>query len=315
MSKRFLLLLLQNILIFSLVCSQTKPIRSELSLLTDNDVFFSTDYYYSAGQEIAYKNYINPNSGFQDLLCKSDTTKLVLILRGGIKMFTPRKTGQTDIKKKDRPYAGYDYLNVGVVKFTKQNQGSAFNIEIGLVGTASGVDRIQSNWHEFWHLRPFYGWEGQISNEVVLNLNYSFLKAWQISKGFDIVNNSSITGGTGSNKLSQDFSFRLLRFNPLKESNFCGTVLGPSSNRKEFYLFGGIGLDYVISNIFLEGSLFENRISPLTYPAEPFVFRQNIGLMFSAPNWFCSAKINHLSKEVSEGLDHTYGSINLGFRF
>jgi len=152
----FLFLLLFVLISTSAIC-QSKVYKNELSLLTDNDVFFSTDYYYSAGQEIAYKNYINPNSGFHDLLCKSDTTKLVLILRGGIKMFTPRKTGQTDIKKKDRPYAGYDYLNLGVVKFTKHNQGSIFNIEIGLVGTASGVDRIQSNWHEFWHLRPFYG--------------------------------------------------------------------------------------------------------------------------------------------------------------
>jgi hypothetical protein len=130
------------------------------------------------------------------------------------------------------------------------------------------------------------------------------------------VSSSKIIVGTGANKLSQDFTFRFLNFNPLKSSQFShARVSSKPSKKKELFFFGAIGIDYVASNIFIEGSLFAEGKSALERKALPIIFRQQVGVMYSSTQWSFSATANGLTKEVENGVDHLYGSVEISFRF
>jgi lipid A 3-O-deacylase len=296
--------------------SQSRLYSKEFSVLTDNDVFFFRDYYYTAGQDLAYKKLVDSTSHLFKTLAKSDTSKILLTYKFGIKLFTPRGISQTEISQMDRPYAGYDYLSIGIKRFDLVDRGFSFSMDLGLVGESSRLGQVQSWWHKILKLRAPKGWALQIRDEVVFNFNYRYWKSWRLKTKFDVVSTSSINAGTASNKLSQDLTFRVLNFKTLKESNFSGSFLSKNSRKSgEIFFFGGIGFDYVVSNIFIEGSLFCNDKSPFVVDALPIIFRQHIGLIYSTPKWTYSSTITHLSKEVAGGIDHVYGSLDIGFRF
>ena len=288
----------------------------EFSVVTDNDVFFFKDYYYSAGQDLVYKKLLSPSSTLHKSLSTNDTSKIILTYKAGIKIYTPREISQTEISKMDRPYAGFEYVSLGVTRFTKINRGSSFAVDIGLVGKATGLGQFQAWWHKVLQLRTPRGWAYQINNEVTVNVNYQRWQAWRLAKKIDLVSTSNVFAGTASNKLTQNFTFRFFDFKSLKNSILSHSFLSSQPVAKsEFFLFGGVGGDYVASTIFIEGSLLESNPSPYTLHARPFIFRQQVGLMYSTPTWFYSSTVHHLSKEVADGLDHIYASADIGFRF
>jgi lipid A 3-O-deacylase len=298
------------------VFSQSRSYNKEFSVLTDNDVFFFRDYYYTAGQDLAYKKLIDSTSHLFQTFAKSDTSKILLTYKIGIKLFTPKGISQTEISQMDRPYAGYDYISIGIKRFDLVDRGFSFSVDLGLVGESSRLGQVQSWWHKILKLRAPRGWASQIRDEVVLNVNYKYWKSWRLKNKFDVASTSSVNAGTGSNKLSQDLTFRILNFKTLKESNFSGSFLSKNTRKtEEVFFFGGIGFDYVVSNIFIEGSLFNKNQSPFVLDALPIIFRQHVGLIYSTPKWSYSSTITHLSKEVAGGIDHIYGSLDIGFRF
>lgn len=290
--------------------------KREFSVLTDNDVFFYKDYYYSAGQDLAFKTLLGSNSRLKKAFSNSDTSKVILIYKAGIKIYTPHDISQTDLKRTDRPYAGWDYVSVGAMHFNKADRGFLFNTDLGIVGKASGMGQFQAWWHKVLGYQIPRGWNYQIRNELVINLNYLYWRSWALAKKIDLVSTSDVALGTGLNQLSQDLTVRFLNFRSLKYSTFSRAILSSKAMAtKEFFLFAGLGIDYVASNIFIEGSLLEGNKSPFTLRALPIVFRQKIGAMYSTSVWSYSITANHLSREVSDGIDHFYGSVDIGFRF
>lgn len=288
----------------------------EFSVLTENDIFFFRDYYYSAGQDLILKKLLSANSTVYKCLSPNDTSTIILTYGLGIKIYTPREINQTEISKMDRPYAGYDYLSIGFNRFNKSNCGFSLKFNAGLVGSKTGLGQFQAWWHKTLQLRSPTGWSKQISNEVVINISTNYWHSWKIRKSVDLVSSTLLTVGTASNKLSEDVTFRFLKFKSLKYSNFTGSIL--LTNQKsdpEFFFFGGFGVDVVASNIFIEGSLFDKKTSPFVLDAIPFLFTQKFGFMYSTFKWSFSSTAHHLSKEVIGGIDHYYGSIDIGFRF
>ncbi len=298
--------------------SQSKnnlPTR-EFSVITENDVFFFKDYYYSAGQDLVYKKLLSPASSLYKALSNNDTTKIILTYKAGLKIYTPREISQTEISKMDRPYAAYEYLSIGITRFTKINRGYSFAIDVGLVGKATGLGQFQAWWHKVLQLRTPRGWGYQINNEITVNVNYQRWQALRLTKKIDLVSTSNVYAGTASNRLTQNFTFRFFNFKSLKNSNFTHCFLSSQAIVKnEFFLFAGLGADYNASNIFIEGSLFKNNVSPYTLDALPFIFRQQLGLMYTTPTFFYSSTMHHLSREVADGIDHFYASFDIGFRF
>jgi lipid A 3-O-deacylase len=291
----------------------------EIELVAENDIFFYEDYYYTAGQDISYRRLVRPSSWLFKSFTgkKKDSAKVIVQYHGGIKIFNPFDIDAATPAGMDRPYAGWTSGSAAVSTFRSPHAGNHYELETGVVGEISGMERLQLWVHKITNYDPPSGWPYQIHNEWVVNTYYSHMHEWVLSKGADIVSQSLVQAGTGGNKFSQDVTLRLIHFNPINNSAFTQSRLtwNSSGNQKnEIFLFVGGGADVVATNIFIEGSLFKNNPSPFTVQAIPVVFRRTIGLMFSSRRISLSATIYHLWREVPNGRVHDYASLRLGVR-
>lgn len=289
---------------------------SEISITIDNDIFFFIDRYYSAGHEITYRRLLSKEQFLARWFDRGNqSSKWIASFGMGNKIFTPEKVKFANPVNMDRPYAGFFYGSISLSHLKGQSSVSSISLETGLVGEKTGLGQLQTWWHERTGFQEPRGWDSQIANEVIFNMQYKFQRGINITKKVDLVSTSLLSAGTGSNKLSQDFTLRLFRFNPLTRSVFSNSLLGnDDSTRQELFIFLGGGFDYIISNIFLEGSLFD-KPSPFTVEATPWVFRGNIGLMYARNRGSFSVYLNNVGKEMLNGLRHNYVRFNFSHRF
>lgn len=290
-----------------------KRTTHEVALAIDNDIFFGHDRYYTAGHLLNYRRLLKPRRAADEL---SRASKTILGFQLGNKIFTPKRTQFVNPINMDRPYAGFDFICASILHSKYKGSLSHVGIELGLVGKVTGVGKMQQWWHKKTGFSEPSGWDSQIANEFVVNTKYQFQKNFSIIKSVDIVSTSGFYLGTGSNKISQNLTLRFLDFNSIDQSTFSNTRLSHNYGtvKKEFFLFLGGGVDYVMSNIFLEGSLFNDR-SPFTVHAAPWVARSNAGLMFAKDKASCSISVNTTSKEMQQGSWHKYVSLSFSTLF
>ncbi|HZX73329.1 MAG TPA: lipid A deacylase LpxR family protein [Cyclobacteriaceae bacterium] len=299
-----------------------RGLSRQLSLSTDNDFLLLTDRYYTFGMDLEFNSLLRPESRFYKWIARqSDSAKVRMNYHYGNKIFTPNDIETWQTKYMDRPYAGWNFVQVGMTVYNKHNVGHDFGIEVGLIGEISGMGQFQRWWHELINIYPVNGWDSQIANEVVVNLHYNYTRDWKITRWIDLVSISKIVVGTGANRLGQDVDFRFFKFNPINNSAFTNSRLSwskktkPYSYQQEAFLFAGIGGDYVASNIFIEGSLFKNNPSVYTLQAEQFVFTARAGFTYSRQILTYSFGWYHLSKEIKDTRRANYLSLSMSARF
>ncbi len=318
------IILIISILFYSKSCfsfsraDTLKTLTNEIGLTVDNDIFFFIDWYYTAGHELAYRKLLNNEKSLVKWFNRKNiSSKVISSVKFGNKIFTPKKTKFVNTQNMDRPYAGYTYVDYSISRLRKLSSISSLEVELGLVGRATGLGQVQQWWHKQVGYEEPRGWDSQISNEVVFNINYQFQKGVKISNDVDLVSNTGLFVGTASNKMSQDLTIRLVDFSPLTQSVFSNSLLGYDGDRdkEEVFLFFGCGVDYVVSNIFLEGSLFNDNPSPFTVDANSWLFRRNFGIMYARKRGSFALSIINMGKEMKEGIRHSYVSLRFSQRF
>ena len=128
--------------------------------------------------------------------------------------------------------------------------------------------------------------------------------------------------GNGQNKLNQEVTLRMGKFNPLNNtsminsrvSNLVPQLGAYPKNGEEAFVFYSINANYVLSNILIQGSLFNNE-SPHTEDIHNLVFVQRWGFLYS--NYYVTFFFTfyRVGKEVVGGRSHRYLNLNLAFRF
>ncbi len=286
----------------------------EFALTVDNDYPYMTDQYYTAGQDLSYRFLLNSKIPF---LPSSDSSKAIFSLHHGNKVFTPKNVDTPDVRYMDRPYCGWNFISAELLHFNQKDAGNLLALQVGVVGTDSGMGQVQQWWHKAIKLYSIEGWNSQISNEVVVNASFNHTHGFKLIKGIEFVSASGAVVGTGSNRLSQEFTFRLFRFNALSQSSFMNASLsnGSLKNRSELFLYASFGGDYVMSNIFIEGSLFKSNPSTFTTSINPWIFTQKIGVQYSNRKISFGLAMIHLSKETELVSTHNYASASLSYRF
>ena len=161
------------------------------------------------------------------------------------------------------------------------------------------------------------GWNSQIANEVVFNSIFKHMQGFKISRNAEFISSSGAWLGTGNNRISQEFTLRLIQFNPLNESSYTNASLnnGASNRKPEFFFFASVAGDYVISNIFIQGSLFKDNPSPYTTSINPFLLTARAGLQYSDRRISAGLSWVHLSKETKLVGVHDYASASVAYRF
>lgn len=285
----------------------------EISLTHDNDFLLITDQYYTAGLDLTYRHVLQQNS----FLKQTDSSKLVTYFRLGNKMFTPKVIRTADIQSMDRPYAGWIFMNAGITRYKNERTADQLEFEVGLIGESSGMAKLQMWWHKKLGLLVPRGWASQIRDEVVINLNYQYAKQVVLTNGIDLMLKSAAYGGTGNNRLSQQIVLRAGDLNPLNQSVFFNGRVGSSrvKHAKEFFFYIGFKIDYVFSNIFIEGSLSESNPSPLTEKIVPLVTKNTYGVMHASNNSSFVFGVTFLSKEIERAQKHVMMVIMYAHRF
>jgi lipid A 3-O-deacylase len=298
------------LLIAGTTCAQS-PSR-EVALSVDNDYPFMTDQYYTAGIDAGFRFLVRSRI---PILHKNDSSKAIFSINAGIKLFTPKDVDTQDIRYMDRPYCGWNYLTAALTTFRRKNSGNVFSLQVGVVGKETGLGQLQQWLHKSINLYGIEGWDSQIADEWVINSSFQHLHGFTLSRNAEIVSTSGAFLGTGLNKLSQDLTLRLFRFNPLGESSFSNAFLSKGRNKSEFFFFASLGVDYTISNVFMEGSLFSSNPSLYTTSVNPWLFRYKVGIQYSGNRFGGGLSITHLGKENSLVSTHNYANANVAYRF
>lgn len=288
----------------------------EASIANENDVytFRNQDKYYSNGLLFHYR--FVPERG-KWLSSKSTNTKFIVDFELIHKFFTPQDIRFEDIDEYERPYAGWLNTGVSFSRFSSPSVRWMYGIELGVVGGASGGEALQSWYHNAVGFPRPRGWEYQIPNEAFVNLKAAFDKQFMLApKTFDIVSSTELKVGTATTNVMQRLDFRLGKLFNLNSSDFKNALIGKgrSAFENRAYFFAGYGIQYVLHDITIQGSLWNDN-APHTEDIVPWVRHLRVGWAVSSRNATFKMTYNWLSPEVKNARSQAYIGFELLIRF
>jgi len=289
-----------------------------VSLISDNDTYYYTDYYYTNGLEFELILPVFNKTPFLPFFPKVvNHQKNRSGLSVSQKFYTPKNIRDTVIQFNDRPFAATLELNHFMLSLNMET-GLNFSgrIRLGIIGPAAGGEALQKKIHE-WNNSPIpNGWDYQIANDIILNydfsVNYPFI--YKPSYKFGIIGVGRL--GTINDDLGcgLNFSFGNNRFT--KELISDETI---KSKRKKvrFFLNTDSFLKLVLFNATLQGGLFSQNQEYIIKQEDMslLVFSANmeIGILWQGVSLSCEH--NFITKEFESGDYHNYASIKLMYYF
>jgi len=276
----------------------------------DNDVIFDSDNQYSNGWSFQVHTPVADNwhsmEGPADFLkeigawipsLNAEDLKYRMSLSIGQIMQTPDDLTESDLITDDVPYAGVLTVKSSWIAYN-DNEFRGFEIVLGVVGRPSLAEQSQNFFHKLIGANTAEGWDNQLKNEPVLNLNYmrknKFYKIGHSAGfSFDAVINGDIELGNlvtaagasietrfGSN-MPRGFAYRP---DPVgRYMTYSATLAPPNQNQSSIYGTFTIGGTYFVHNLLRDG----NVSSDGTHSVEPedLVGIATFGLNYERQSW------------------------------
>jgi hypothetical protein len=146
---------------------QQEVFDQEIRIVVDNDVFtsFYRDQYYSSGL-----------FGYYRTLRPTDGMKYKLIRSFGIsqRIYTPERLTTRDPDRMDRPYAGILSGSFSNEYYYISGKYLKTSLELGWLGPANQTGTLHEFWHEVFDLPTPRGWNYQIQDMPLLNVNVTY---------------------------------------------------------------------------------------------------------------------------------------------
>ncbi|MDD4608934.1 MAG: lipid A deacylase LpxR family protein [Bacteroidaceae bacterium] len=315
------LVLLLITLIFSWsnldLLAQGKPDKHEIGFITDNDLYVSLfrDRYYTNGFYLNYRYLSTKRS--EHLL------KQIFEMQVGHQIYNPYKATVLLLSEHDRPYAAYLYGAFALQNNYKNGNLIKLQLQLGVIGKKAFGREIQEAIHVLHHLRKMNGWDYQIANAFVLNLNTMFSKHLASRRYADLHWTNQLRMGTIFTDLFTGLYGRigLLKLQPLSNSIAYHTQLNNISTkekkRSELFIQTKLEVGYALYNATIQGSFLNNN-SPITYPITPFQIQGEVGLHYKIDNLSLAYTIHYYSKKIRNEVvpfSNTYGSIEFNVTF
>jgi hypothetical protein len=198
----------------------------------------------------------------------------------GQSIFTPNDLVAAKPDPRDRPYAGWAYLQGGLVQSTDKNRLDDLEVQIGVVGPAALAEQAQNDWHEyFMHQAVSNGWGSQLKNEPGLDITYE--RHWRYDllgtgdgAGIDVTPDA---GGALGNVLAYANAGAMLRLGYNLAANYGTSRILPAPSGGDYFdssVTGPGGYIFVAAegrgvgrNIFLQGNDFVSGPHVTAYPA------------------------------------------------
>jgi hypothetical protein len=255
----------------------------------------------------------------------------------GQSIFTPQDKTTTAPLPNDRPYAGWLYAGLTLIKVPKPdpsvyssiNEMDTLEVDLGVVGRAALGEQVQNSFHSLaFGNEQARGWHNQLKSEPGLLISYDH--KWRAlaqmefghlgvdftpSIGFDLGNVQVDASVGGMIRVGRDLpaDYGPPRIRPgLAGSDF---FLSDADTGRRFgwYLFAGAEGRAVAHNIFLDGNSFAKSLS---VKKETLVADFQVGAAIIVYGVRITASEVIRTKEfVSQHGDDQFGSISLSTNF
>ena len=291
---------------------------NHLTLEVENDFFFDTDQYYTAGEAFSYTHSRLKKTPAQLLMRKKDVNSISFSGFGiEHRMFTPYSIVFPDSISNDRPYSSYLMItNFSVLIKPMQHLKMSTEIGIGVLGPAAKGEQIQSAIHQLIDSARPIGWGNQLNNSFIID--YQF----RIEKGFFtpwIANHFIPVGevrvGTLQNKLALGL---MIKFgNSIKYLSGFNDVLNNSKKLIWDWVFEAkfkeVFYDATLQGGLMNGDELDKTLNTKNVQSTQYHFRTGVNIYYSGI--FIRFMMNYNSTDFASGVSHKYVSINLGFAF
>lgn len=284
----------------------------------DNDILAEADYYYTNGISIGMIhpaiqhfaiNRVLPGLGRHAIMYNGLTINH--------KMFTPRNPEATEIDYNDRPFAGSLYVEFFKISLLPAKKLKLYvGLRLGMIGKASLAAALQRSIHQ---LDPT-GWQFQIADDIILNLEGSISKTLLRTNLLEIQSGASAGMGTYKNYGGLEAEFRIGHFTDSDQVFYTAqtNTLESKFNRYwQFWWYLRPSVKYVFYDATLNGGLF-NHESPHKFSRADLqhgVFMLETGLTVFFKQHGLGLKYIRLSPEFKQGSSHVWGGISYIYNF
>jgi lipid A 3-O-deacylase len=279
-----------------------------LTLYVENDSFDGTDRHYTSGVKLSWLSadltgwgWTGWRKTFIDLLpfVNRPEGQKNFGISFGQNIYTPQDLTARTPDPKDRPYAGWSYLEFAFVSKTPVI-ADTISIQLGVVGPDSYAKQTQGLVHKLISDADPQGWDHQLHDEPGVNFIYErrwrfYARTLDDTLGLDLVPHAGASLGNVQTYANAGGTLRL-GFN--LPSDFGVDLVSPGSvgsapaddmdprvaRNRDFSLFVFTAVDgrAVARDIFLDGNTF--RSSPSVHK-EPLVADLSAGLGLIAGRW------------------------------
>jgi len=298
----------------------------------ENDVFFKDDDLYSSAlfiswgyNELESLNKQNLPAWIAYLAEKSRLTAQAdknysISYRVGHLIQTTIDISIEELVEEDAPYVT---LLAWQGKLNRYDQSvmDQLSLTLGVVGPIAGGEFVQDVAHTIIEARDPQGWDNQIDNEAVFNLQADRL--WRVSE-FELEETEvdfiiGIKGGFGN--LRSDVGAGIgLRWGLGLANNFSASSVFPEQkfNRLNnissgWYFFTNVSANYVANDIFINGNTFKEGHSVALKHQQ---FGISTGLMVNIYNWSLIYTLLYLSDQYEgQNAPSRFGSVTISYHF
>lgn len=295
---------------------------------TENDADIRDDAAYSYGSKIGalfFRDEIK-ESLLRIPFTEYKTSENYISFSFAHELYTPKDLKRSDLIVEDRPYAGYMYLQ-GALHQVKENSLLSLTTQVGIVGPSSQMEQVQTMIHDLIGSPHPQGWDNQIKDEFIFQLNFSQKKYYDLEYiyGYDasLVPSYGVELGNASTKMYGSALFRWGKnvpkdFGAYLMNNTDTSKIPLSSTQKDtkkwrYYINFSLQANAIARNIFLDGNSFKESHSVEKYPITVDV---GYGLSFAYKDFSIDYIRRHSSKEykTQEGL-YSYGSLLFSYHY
>jgi len=316
-SWKFVASMLLLLTFFSSKGQKPNHFSKQLFFLTEND------FYLLQGKDGYYTNGIMFNYSTIHQSGRTSVIKQVDQFEMGQKMFTAYSRKIYHVDQIDRPITGYLYLQFLRTNFLKKNQFWQWGISAGTIGKASLGEALQNSYHKLIHINTSvwgWVWDYQLNSAFGIDLHANYAKALvaKHNSSIQITPVTHCTLGSMFTNASEGVLFQLGKLNSQDKSAYWYAAVQkkPTDYQPELFFYYYPQLMGQLYNATIQGGLFNKDKGPIVSDAEPFVFLQQVGAMYSYNRYSLRAAVTFQGKESrSQRFNQKYGSLQFNYRF
>jgi lipid A 3-O-deacylase len=279
--------------------------KNMVEIRHDNDFLMFTDRYYTTGNFIGWRRLLKQKN------ISSDKKQYRLFIQQEI--YTPADLLETDIKKFDRPFAGFLGLTNGLT-LTNTRRLLDIQLTIGITGPYSGAEGLQTAFHKNAFNSRTATWLGQIKTSAYGNLYTSYTREWNWQPNpFSVYFALSPKAAFGNRDIyfQQEAAFYFGRRSSIQTTSAYQQI---GNTQNEYFFVIRLAYRYIVHDALLEGNLIGDS-SPFLIDPYSNMFLYNFEFYTRLKRHNIKFTYNFRSPETRRTFPHLYFTITLSRSF